>query len=362
MIKNTLLIAIINIASILFIEYALSFFIFQKNIRNFSDTKRITVPYRKNETAWLNSNEFSVKYYINNLGVRDKEGSTNRFGNYDMLLLGDSFSEGWGVKYEDSYFKIIESKSQKKHFNFSQNGSSPVLYYHRLKFLLKQNKFKKVLIQIFDNDIHDNYRLRNINPNNNYEIEEISFIGKVKNYIKSKFRLYYLIKRIIHKAKGKPMPSFQFSNKANTLEIYEQEKIIDKFNIANNLSELNKWKQTDFSWYINFDEAKWRESFKLHRKYLEKIITLCKQKNIDLEILYIPYHGVFYLDEVGKNKITNHHQTMLKEMSKEFGFKLIDLYDQFINDPSSRSYFFALDGHLNKIGHKKVANIYLEQR
>ena len=142
MLKNTLIIFSINLFCLVFLEFILGFFIFQKNIRNFSDTERVVSPYRKKELAWLNSNEFSVPYYINNIGVRDLKDHEVKFGDYDILFMGDSFAEGWGTEYKNSYFKILESRLGKKCLIFHKTEVAPYYIFIGLNFSFRKTTLK----------------------------------------------------------------------------------------------------------------------------------------------------------------------------------------------------------------------------
>ena len=356
--KTIIKIFTINIITLILVELIVRAFVTHKSIRNFSDTRRVVTPYVENEFAYLNSNEFSVPYFINNIGIRGEEGENIESGGWDVLLLGDSFSEGWGVSYKESFFKLIENKSQLKMLNFSQNGSGTILHYHRLKYLLQKNKFKKVVLQIFDNDLYDNYRIKNFSPRNDYTPDKVSWLRRVYNVVKSNVRLVYLLKVAYLKIKKKPLPSFQFSSKPNSIEIFSQKEIINKFNLSQKLSDKSHFMKGDFEWYL-IDSPKWSEAFSIHRTYIKKIVELTKEHNMTLDIIYIPFHGVWYLEDKDFKSLQNKHLELLAEFQSP-DVRLIDLFSRFRNDPNSREYYFALDGHLNKNGHEQVAKYFLQ--
>ena len=54
--------------------------------------------------------EFKTFYKINSLGMRDREYTFKKpRGAYRILMMGDSYTEGWGVNIEDTYCKKLES-------------------------------------------------------------------------------------------------------------------------------------------------------------------------------------------------------------------------------------------------------------
>ncbi len=63
-----------------------------------------------NKTCQFKTLNWNVSYNINSQGLRDKEYPLEKPQNsYRILSLGDSFTEGWGVKIEDSYPKQLET-------------------------------------------------------------------------------------------------------------------------------------------------------------------------------------------------------------------------------------------------------------
>ena len=54
------------------------------------------------------------RIYTNNLGFKDSSNREVTFKNKNILFIGDSFTEGVGIKYEDTYVGLIESNLKKK--------------------------------------------------------------------------------------------------------------------------------------------------------------------------------------------------------------------------------------------------------
>ncbi|HEU5146194.1 MAG TPA: hypothetical protein VFT90_05750, partial [Chryseosolibacter sp.] len=55
--------------------------------------------------------EFSVVNHFNSAGLRDDEGSLD---NPSIVVMGDSFTMGWGVSQEDAFPQVLEALSQKR--------------------------------------------------------------------------------------------------------------------------------------------------------------------------------------------------------------------------------------------------------
>lgn len=65
---------------------------------------------------------YDVYYKFNSFGARDIE-RTIEAGNVRILLLGDSFIEGYGVNAEERISNILENKLQKEVMNFGTSGN-----------------------------------------------------------------------------------------------------------------------------------------------------------------------------------------------------------------------------------------------
>lgn len=84
--------------------------------------------------------EWNVIYSINSQGLRDKERSFEKPANiFRILMLGDSFTEGWGVAQNKTFSAVLEEKLNtlgKGRFeviNMGVGSYSPLLEYLQLK-------------------------------------------------------------------------------------------------------------------------------------------------------------------------------------------------------------------------------------
>lgn len=57
------------------------------------------------------TDEWDISYRINSFGLRGEERGIRKPANtYRILLLGDSFAQGFGVDFEKSFGKVLEGK------------------------------------------------------------------------------------------------------------------------------------------------------------------------------------------------------------------------------------------------------------
>jgi len=114
--------------------------------------------HQPNDTTRQKRACYDVTYISNKYGARDKERAYNsEFSR--VVVLGDSFVEGWGVNLEDRFTDVLEENSGKEHLNFGSSGTmGPTQYYLLYKHLASQFDHDNVLVAILpDNDFKDDY-------------------------------------------------------------------------------------------------------------------------------------------------------------------------------------------------------------
>ena len=126
---------------------------------------------------------FDVEYKSNSYGARDIERNRDSKGKQRVVVLGDSYAEGYGVKSENRITDLLEERTGIEHLNFGATGSFGsiqewLLYKH------KAAKFDHTDVFIFMlpfNDFSDN------NPNDFPKERYRPYVKKVNG----KFEVYY---------------------------------------------------------------------------------------------------------------------------------------------------------------------------
>ena len=94
------------------------------------------------------------------------------------------------------------------------------------------------------------------------------------------------------------------------------------------------------------EETELLEERTINIDYLEQIVQLCREKEIQLLLTYLPFP-----DPAGWRKESN----TIKEMAKEYGVNFLD-YDTLNNVVNSSTDFYDKDSHLNPSGAKKITS------
>ena len=90
--------------------------------------------YSPNSSARYVTPEFDYTAEINRFGFRGpKDIETPTAETFNVLMVGDSFTFGWGLAYEDTWPALVEERLraeglQARIFNLGKPGSSPALY------------------------------------------------------------------------------------------------------------------------------------------------------------------------------------------------------------------------------------------
>ena len=95
-------------------------------------------------------------------GFKTSCNSSNKsVKNFDIAFIGDSFTEGVGLAYEDTFVgQISKSRPELKITNLGVSSYSPSIYFAKVNFLLKQGiTFKELVVYIDISDIQDEANL-----------------------------------------------------------------------------------------------------------------------------------------------------------------------------------------------------------
>lgn len=284
--------------------------------------------FKPNASGVMSTGEFNVTYEINSLGLRDKERNLTKAPCVTrVLVLGDSFTEGFGVDQNETYSSILEKILNKENISIEVWNAGVLAYSPDIEYLYLKNNIVKinpdiVLLGFYaGNDISDLSQ-------NSWEIDESGLPTKImskllqveggqlrirnknSNYylFSSKealniffFRwshLYILLKKIfvgVGQERIDELPVF-YKNWSNKI-IYNWEKIELLLTSMKNLSEKNNatFQIVHIPSRLQINPKEWGYierkfgSNNLKRDAIqEKILAWCKQTNTPC-INLLPY-------------------------------------------------------------------------
>tara|TARA_B100000401_G_C52756212_1_gene695854 strand:- start:162 stop:1295 length:1134 start_codon:yes stop_codon:yes gene_type:complete len=301
----------------------------------------------------------NARIYTNNLGFKDERIQKVVFKENNILFIGDSFTEGVGVEYKNSFVGIIDneinSKSDKyRILNAGVVSYSPVVILSKLNYLLNIKKYpiSKVFVVLCNGDIHDDlYRYSGINKN--YVVKHNDFLNvkilvEINNFLKSNTITYQFIKRITPLSnvfidlKLKEKPDYENYDLNKVLSVLnnkpDQKYIIDK-------EEFNSWGLT---------------GLKKSAKYIKNIKKILDVKNIELSLIYLE-EPIFMLNSIDSSFYKKYWSNVADKNDIEFIF-----VEDFHKDKKNkfkiyRELFFIGDNHFNDAGNKVIAKEIIDK-
>jgi len=294
----------------------------------------------------------NAEIFTNNLGFKDIKIQNIDFKKHNILFIGDSFTEGVGVEYQNTFVGKIDEKislvsNDHKVLNAGVVSYSPIVILSKLNYLIniKNYPITKVFVVLCNGDIHDDlYRYNEINENyivSHNDFLNIKILVDINNFIKSNTITYQFIKRItpisnLFEDLKTDMPDFDSYNLSQVLSILnnkkDQKHVIDK-------NEFDKWGK------LGLEKSK---------NYIKQIKNLLREKNIDFTLVYLE-EPIFMLNNIKSDFYKNFWNNIALENNINFIF--VEDFHKNENDKFKiyRELFFIGDNHFNDMGNGIVA-------
>lgn len=299
---------ILRISYPLYANYNTEMWRYSVLLKKASNNPDVSHEHIPNKEAFL----YGVNIKINSQGFRDKEYSLEKpKETYRIMVLGDSFTLGWGVPIEDVYSKVLEKK-------LNENS--------------KGNKFEVI-----------NTALGNYNTQMEYEV------------LKEKYLQFEPDMIIVGYYPNDPELTKKFSEKS-LATIYKRNSYTYAFfwdRIVNIKTKFAARKSNNG--YTGYVHELYKEDFegrKLMESSLNGIIDLAKKNNITVIVIVLPqFFGDFKNYEFTEvfqavNSITSKKGVLSIDMVQYFkGYEIKDLIISFE------------DAHPNKLGHRIIADV-----
>lgn len=303
----------------------------------------------------------------NQYGMKDSCDKSLQVGKMlDIAIIGDSFAEGIGLTYEESFVgQIASAFPNLKIGNFSAASYSPSIYLTKVKKLLEEGfTFNELIVYIDISDIQDEATSYYINDDKVLDIPKIlniessdtidkglteTNIPQTKNILRKLFPLIY---QVAHDVK------FHVNRRIKLKGNFEE--WVSTRLLVNKDLERGAWTYNDrINGYgkIGIDGA-----INKSLDTMENLHKLLKQKNIKLSIAVYPWPGQLIYDEERskqvliwekfcENRCNNflNSYPVFHEYAKNFGTKkaIEDLYNED-------------DVHFNKIGSLLIAQDFIK--
>jgi len=283
---------------------------------------------------------FKWEYTANKFGARDKERIVETDRNR-TVVLGDSFIEGFGVDTQNRLTDVLEASTGREFLNFGTSGSFGTIQ-------------ESILYDTFASKFSHDTVLIALLPANDFLDDDLHF---GKNFYGDRYRPYYQGEYPNYKIIYYP-PELKEKPDKNVAQIIKGlfREFTYSYHLASFLkgiyysSKKVKTRKKPYSGYFDFHE----ESINRLQFSYEKIIRKAKEEGREVYVVSLPvYTDILRYSEEGKAPLTER----LEELSKQVGFKFIDLLP-YMHDFTSdwQDYYLECDDHWGDQGNKVAAD------
>jgi hypothetical protein len=292
------------------------------------------------------------------LGLRDAspravERKTSR---YRMVFVGDSFTEGVGVSYENSFVGIVAASLDRGRYevlNAGLSSYSPKLYYLKIKYLLEEEhlEFNELSVYIDISDPQDEVTYRSFEPAAKPSAAFVlhSF-GKRHSFVYGHYypqidRTLLALNARLHRVPPASVSSAGVLGAATT---------------PVDAQSFNDYRASWTHDSASFD-AWGRQGLQLGADNMDRLYALCRAHQIRLNIAVYPWP-----QQVVRRELASRQVTFWREFSRERNIPFLDNFPAFIDgrmpDQVVREDFVDGDVHWNERGHRVIADAFLAWR
>ena len=278
------------------------------------------------------SPDYNLTYHANGQGMRDKERDLKSHGKKRVVVLGDSFVEGWGVASENRMSDRLERITGLECLNFGTSGSfGPSQYLMLYTELAKTFEHEALIITILpDNDFLDD----------DYEYGRIMHADRIRPFFTGTKPNYELL---ITKPQT-PAPSSKLLEQILLNLTYTG-------NLIKHFKSLSRHRQAtlpaNYAGYFDFTSAQWDR--------LEKVLQEFRiaAPSIPILVLTIPCDtDIQRTEKLGEAPLP----AKMRSLCATLGIQYLDLMPAIKATPEGwQSCYLKTDRHWNARGNEVAA-------
>ena len=250
---------------------------------------------------------------------------------FDIAFIGDSFTEGIGVIYEETFVgRIINNYKNLKIANLGVVSYSPSIYFAKLKYLLENGyKFKRVIIYFDISDVYDDNRKYNL-INEKIRRKKSVTLSRIQRSLKTSF------------------PFLAYSLKVLKNDVFKKSDFVKKCTYLDYCHEKSSWTFNDK--YFGSDDV--NKSLEI----MEMIHLLLQKYQIKMSVGIYPWPAQI-MHDTEVSKIVNLMSNFCKNKC-EFFFNNFPDFFRDINNSNKKDiilkYYINGDVHFNSLGNEKL--------
>ena len=317
--------------------------VFHHGLRENVTVKRATWGNRVYE---INTNSLGFK----SRSIRTVDLVSNK---HRLLFIGDSFTEGIGVEYSNTFVGIVEEKLTPEDvevLNAAASSYSPIIHWRKIKYLLEDVglRFDEVIVYLDITDPADEvwrYRLgenENVvdrSPPRTSSQEERSALSSFKTAIRNNTILICALYAALRSAIRAVQDETETAGE-------------DLLTLDSNLWTVHEGLFRSWG----------HEGLQLMTLYMGKLLSVLDENKIRLTVAVYPSP-----QQIKSGDLNSIQVTYWKSWCEANGVTFINHFPSFF-DPSKKTediigrYFIPGDTHWNENGHRLIAEVFLAQR
>tara|TARA_A100001011_G_scaffold58811_1_gene58208 strand:- start:98 stop:1282 length:1185 start_codon:yes stop_codon:yes gene_type:complete len=259
----------------------------------------------------------------------------NKDNSFQIIFIGDSFTEGLGLEYEKTFVGLFDDYSEYSVLNMAVSSYSPIIYLEKIKYFLDKGvKIDSVIVFLDISDIDDETYYYEKCKNNSNVCDQ----KEIKN----------LKSNALDGIENKDDSSFPLFNFAK-IKLKEIKRIIK----PKNYIYRKEFKRSEWT-YNNLEEYK--RGLESSVKYMTELSNILNKKNINLSLAVYP-HPATLIHDVKNSK----HVKIWKSFCKNKCLNFINLFPIFFDEIKDNNqmevinkYYIKNDIHFNQLGNKKI--------
>ena len=286
-------------------------------------------------------------YRTNSLGFRDRavRDVPLRAPRPRILFIGDSFTEGAGVSYEDSFVGRVDKALAPRGVEVLNAGVisyCPIIYYRKVRYLLEDVglQFDALVVYIDIGDIQDEVTYK-LDAEGNVRSRPVRRVQELSADQEHGGRGFFRFPRLK-----------KFLDRNSLLWSHAYVALERLFPMEGNRAGL---------WTVQDDvfAAYGREGLELARENMDRLYALLQPRGIRLTVAVYPWP-----DQIRHRDLHSRQVTFWSAWAAAHGAGFIDYFPRFIGgapaDEVLDRYFIHGDVHWNEDGHRLVADGFLE--
>jgi len=287
------------------------------------------------------------QFCTNIYGFKSDCKNINNSKSYDYMFIGDSFTEGVGLSYDETFVGIFENYINSNVANLGVSSYSPIIYFYKLKYFLEKGlSTKNVIVYLDVSDLEDEmYRYEcNGKVCNDEAKDDVIDFRETQNL--------YSIKKLIKKRLKFSTTLLQYLKKITCTNF-----LIKQCSYVYDQNFLKSSWINNFEYYSNTNNE-YKKSFDQLIYYLDKIYYLSKEYDFNFSIAIYPWPGhILYPENI--DKYESYWKNYCNNKCKYF-INHFDDFDNFVlnknKDEIVKSFYIYGDMHFNHDGNKILAN------